>query len=257
MWRHRLSLPSIFVVLSFAVLTPRIATARPSPTAPPPVAAPAIPPAPIAAPTKVSFGPAAPGTGSVTVKGDNMHVAFDGRPIGTTPLTITDIPKGDYVVEGTGEDGKQVSRPITIDEGAEASIDLGAGVISTAPPGAPVVDDGHPRLLKASKVMLGVSAAALVVGAVFGVLELKQHSDYESAPGNQAALDAMARTGQRDAMIANFSFAACGASLIAAGALALPSYLHKEQPAEPTTTAFISAGATTRGMALAGFSMRF
>ena len=254
--RNRSPLPGLFVALSVAALAPRIAMAQPGPTAPPPVVAPPIPTASVESPTKVSFGPAAAGTGSVTVNGDNMQVSFDGRPMGTTPLTITDIPKGDYVVDGTGAEGKQVSRPVTIDEGAEASVDLRAGVITTDAPGAPAPDEGHPRLLMASKVMLGVSAAALLVGAVFGVLELKQHSDYESAPGNQATLDAMARTGQRDAVIANFSFVACGASLIAAGALALPSFLHKEQPAEPTTTAFISAGGT-RGTAMAGFSMRF
>ena len=256
MLRNRSSLARLFVALSVAVLAPRIATAQPGPTAPPPVAAPPLPTAPVVAPTKVSFGPAAPGTGSVTVLGDNMQVAFDGRPIGNTPLTITDIPKGDYIVEGTGADGNQVSRPVTIDEGAEASVDLRAGVIRTSTPGTVAVYEGHPRLLMASKVMLGVSAAALVVGAVFGVLELKQHSDYESAPSDQATLDSMARSGRRDAMVANFSFVACGASLIAAGALALPSYLHKEQPAEPTTTAFISAGGA-RGTTMAGFSMRF
>jgi hypothetical protein len=223
--------------------------------APPPVGAPPLPS--VGAPTKVAFGPAAPGTGSVVVKGDNMKVSFDGRPMGTTPLTITDIPKGDYIVEGTDASGKEVSRPVTIEEGAEANVDMGAGVIGTAAPGTVVVDEGHPRLLMASKVMLGVSAAALVAGAVFGVLELKQHSDYESAPAEQRTLDDMAHTGQRYALIANAGFVACGVSLIAAGALALPSYLKSgEHPAEPTTTAFISTGGA-RGGAMAGFSTRF
>jgi hypothetical protein len=231
-------------------------------TAPSPVAAPqvpgaSVPAAVVGAPTRVSFGPAAPGTGSVSVKGDGMHVSFDGRDMGAAPLTITDIPKGDYVVEGTGADGKQVSRPVTIDEGAEATVDLGAGIITTEAPVVPVVDEGHPRLLMAAKVMLGVSAVALVAGAVFGVLELKQHSDYESAPAmQQSTLDGMAQTGQRYAAIANVSFVACGVSLLAAGALALPTYLHREQPAQPTTTAFISAGGS-RGATLAGFSIRF
>jgi hypothetical protein len=244
---------------------PALPTARPSAPAPAPTpaaapapAAPGAPPAAASpgAPTKVSFGPAAPGTGSVTVTGNGMQVSFDGRPMGTTPLTITDVPHGDYVVEGTGADGKQVSRPVTIDEGAQATVDLGAGTIVTAEPTAGLVDEGHPKLLMASKVMLGVSAAAFLAGAVFGVLELKQHSDYESAPANQATLDSMAHSGQRDALIANVSFAACGATLIAAGALALPSYLHKDQPAEqPLTTAFVSTGA--HGTTMAGFTMRF
>jgi hypothetical protein len=258
MSRNRSSLPHLFVALSVVLLAPRLASAQGGSTAPPPAVAPPLPTAPAAAPTKVAFGPAAPGTGSVTVTGDKMQVSFDGRPMGTTPLTITDIPKGDYIVEGTGADGKQVSRPITVDEGAVASVDLGAGTITTVTPGATFVDEGHPRLLMASKVMLGVSAAALLAGAVFGVLELKQHSDYESASNpTQASLDDMAHTGQRYATIANVSFAACGASLIAAGALALPTYLHhKEQPAEPTATAFLSTGGA-HGTTMAGFAMRF
>jgi hypothetical protein len=265
---------SLVVAIVLGVGTQGMAVAQPKgSTAPPPAAPPAMTPpqlpapalptpgtaapanAAAPAPTRVSFGPAGPGTGSVTVRGAGTQVSFDGRPMGTTPLTITDIPRGDYIVEGTDAEGKPVSRPVTIDEGAEAAVDLGAGVIATSAPGAMVVDEGHPKLLMASKVMLGVSAAALVVGAVFGVLELKQHSDYESAPANQAILDSMSRSGQRDAMIANASFAAFGASLIAAGALALPTFLHHEQPAEPTAQAFISTGA--HGSAMAGFSMRF
>jgi hypothetical protein len=274
------SFSSLFVAVCVAAGAPSLAAAQPkaSSTAPPPVAAPpvaqpkaatpppaaptAVAPPPVAtpplagAPKRVSFGPAAPGTGSVTVRGEGMQVSFDGRQMGTTPLTITDVPKGDYIVEGTGADGKQVSRPVTIDEGAEASVDLGAGVIATSEPSAMPLDEGHPKLMMASKVMLGVSAAALLTGAIFGVLELKQHSDYESVSNpSQATLDDMARTGQRYATIANVSFAACGASLLAAGALALPTLLHHpEQP--PTTTAFISAGGA-RGATMAGFAMRF
>jgi hypothetical protein len=235
--------------------------AAPPPATPPPAAAapagPAgAPAAPVTAPSRVSFGPAGPGTGWVTVKGDSMQISFDGRPFGVTPLTIYDIPKGDYVVEGTGSDGKQVSRPVTIDENAESVVDLGEGVIRTTPASAePLADEGHPRLVLASKVMLGVGAAALVVGAVFGVLELKNHSDYESAPANQGTLDGLAHTGERDAMIANVSFVACGVSLIASGALALPVFLKSEHPAPPTTTAFVSAG--PHGSGMAGFSTRF
>jgi hypothetical protein len=270
---------SLFVAVCVAAGAPSLAIAQPkaSSTAPPAVAAPPIAqpkaapqpsaaPAPVApppavapplagTPKRVSFGPAAPGAGSVTVRGDGMQISFDGRQMGTSPLTITDIPKGDYIVEGTGSDGKQVSRPVTIDEGAESTVDLGAGVITTNVPGAAPVDEGHPQLMLASKVMLGVGAAALLTGAVFGALMLKQHSDYESAPPIQSTLDDMARTGQRYATIANVSFAVCGASLIAAGALALPTLLHHpEQP--PTTTAFISAGGAA-GATMAGFATRF
>jgi hypothetical protein len=172
-----------------------------------------------------------------------------------TPLTISDIPKGDYVVEGVGPDGKAVSRPVTIDENTEAAVDLGAGVIVTAGAApAPIADEGSPRLLRASKVMLGVSAGALLVGAVFGALELKAHSDYESAAPNQPTLDSLTRTGKRDAMIADIGFVACGASLLASGLLALPTFMRSDR-AEPATTAFVSTGA--RGLAMAGIATRF
>jgi hypothetical protein len=275
------SFSSLFVAVCVAAGAPGLATAQPkaSSTAPPPVAAPpvaqpkaaqpppaaptpvappkvAAPPLPTGAPARVSFGPAAPGTGSVTVRGDGMQVSFDGRQMGVSPLTITDVPKGDYIVEGTGADGKQVSRPVTIDEGAEATVDLGAGVIATSEPSAMPLDEGHPKLMMASKVMLGVGAAALLTGAVFGALMLKQHSDYESAPPVQSTLDDMARTGQRYATIANVSFAACGVSLLAAGALALPTFLHHPAEQQPTTTAFLSAGGA-HGTTMAGFALRF
>ena len=86
---------------------------------------------------RFEFGPAGAGMGSVTIKapaGDKLDVTFDGRDCGEAPLTIQNVPKGDYVVEATYPDGRQVSRPVTVDENAEATIDLGAGVIGAAAP---------------------------------------------------------------------------------------------------------------------------
>ena len=143
-----------------------------------------------------------------------------------------------------------------VDENAEAPVDLGAGIIGTEPAGgAAPQDDGHPRLQKASRILLGVSAGALAVGLVFGVLELKAHSDYESAPANQAQLDSLAASGHRDALVANISFALCGAALVAAGITALPTFLKSEHPPAATTTAF--AVTPARGGAQAGFALRF
>jgi hypothetical protein len=135
-------------------------------------------------------------------------------------------------------------------------VDLGAGIIGAQTARAAAAeDDSHPRLRRASHILLGVSAAALAVGLTFGVLELKAHSDYESAPADQAKLDSLAATGHRDALVANIGFAVCGAGLVAAGLAALPSFLHSEHPtATPTTAAFT---APTRGGAVAGMSFRF
>jgi hypothetical protein len=196
--------------------------------------------------------------GTVVIKGDKLDISFDGRPFGAAPVTIYNVPHGDYVVEGTAPDGRQVSRPVSIEAGAEATVDLGAGIIGSEPAGgAPVQDGGHPRLQKASHILLGVSAAALGVGLVFGVLELKAHSDYESAPANQANLDSLAASGRRDALIANIGFAVCGASLVAAGLTALPTFWKSEHPpAESTTTVAVTA-APTRGGVQAGVTLRF
>jgi hypothetical protein len=243
------SLASLLAAAVFASGAPAIAVAQPT-------GAPAQPAAPPRTPTRISFGPAGPGQGSVTITCDGVRVSFDGRPFGVAPMTITNVPKGDYVIQGTTPDGKDVSRPVTIDENTEATVDLSAGLISKTLPGAaPPTSDSSGTLMKASRIMLGVSAAALVSGVVSGVLELKKHSDYESAPADQATLDRLAREGRRDAAIANVSFVACGASLLASGLLALPTYLKSEHPTEPTSLVFVWAG--VRRSAMAGISIRF
>src|SRR5262249_20054341 len=149
------------------------------------------------------------------------------------PVTIGSIPPGDYVVEGTLPDGRKVSRPVTIDQNGEAELDLGAFIVTEgqAAQATQAAENEHPRLKMASKILLGVSAAALVTGLVSGALELKTHGEYESAPADQATLDSLSRAGKRDAMMANISFAACGATLVAAGLTALPIFLGSEHPA--------------------------
>jgi hypothetical protein len=226
----------------------------PAATTPPPAAAPAaVPAAPSAvAAGRVSFGAAGPGQGRVTVKGDNLQITFDGRPFGVSPLTIHDVPRGDYVVEGTTADGRHLSRPVTVEENGDAVVELKAGLF-----GAPEQaggGDGSFRLPLASKVLLGLSAGALTVGAVFGVLEMKAHSDYESA-ATQSALDQAAHAGTRDALIANIGFATCGASLLASGLVALPAFLRSERPASVPTAVVVSSRGHT--LAIAGVSVAF
>jgi hypothetical protein len=224
--------------------------------------APAAVPAPPAPGTDASgqqqFGQAGAGTGTLTIKGDKMQVVFDGRPFGLAPVTIASIPRGDYVVEGTLPDGRQISRPVTIDENAEATIDLGMFLASeaTVAQAAQAADNTHPRLRRASKILLGVSAGALAVGLVFGALELKTHGEYESAPADQATLDSLARTGKREALVANVSFAACGMSLLAAGLTVLPIFLGSEHPTSAPPAVAVTATASA-GSAMAGISMRF
>jgi hypothetical protein len=237
---------------------PTAPTASPAPAASPALAAPP-PAAPMVdASGRLQYGPPGAGMGSVTVKGDKMQISFDGRSFGVAPLTITNVPRGDYVVEGTAPDGTQISRPVSVEENAQATVDLGAGVIGglSASEAARLADGRSGRLPFASKVLLGASAAALGVGIIFGALEWKAHRDYEAAPADQATLDALARSGHRDAMFANVGFIACGAALVASGVIALPSLLKSEHPTpEAATVAFTATAA--RGSALAGVSLRF
>jgi len=238
------------------------AEAEPAPEPAPDTTAPPAVPAPTAPGTEGSgqkqFGEAGAGTCTLTVKGDNMQIVFDGRPFGVAPVTIANIPKGDYVVEGTLPDGRQISRPVTVDDTPEATIDLGTFLAADAAAAqtAQAADNAHPRLRRASKILLGVGAGALVVGLVFGALELRTHGQYESAPADQATLDSLARTGQREAIIANVSFAACGATLLAAGLTALPIFLGSEHPASAPPPVAVTATASASS-AMAGISMRF
>jgi hypothetical protein len=249
---------SLLVVASIVAGAPSLALARSkkkaAPEPEPAAAAPAEPsPPPAAEPP-----PPAPVTATVTVKGDKMQITFDGRPFGAAPVTIGGIPKGDYVVEGTLPDGRVITRPITVDDSGDVTVDLGADLVTeaTAVAAAQAAGDRHPRLRKASKILVGVSAGALVVGLVFGAMELKTHGDYESAPADQATLDSLARTGKREAMIANISFATCGAALLAAGLTALPIFMGSEAtPATPPPVT-VTATASANG-AMAGLSMRF
>jgi hypothetical protein len=222
---------------------------------PPPAPAPAVSaPVPAAAGDRVSYGPSGPGTGSVTIKGDQVRVLFDGRAFGVTPVTIHDIPKGDYIIEGTTADGREVTRPVTVEEGADATVDLGATLTRAQQQAAAAVEDGKFRLPLVSKLLLGVTAGGLAVGAVFGVLELKAHGNYESAT-TQSAIDEYARAGRRDTRIANISFITAGAALIAAGAVAVPAFLRSERSSVVPTAVVATSGSHV--VALTGVALTF
>jgi uncharacterized iron-regulated membrane protein len=241
--------------------------AEPAPEAAPeaaaatPTAPPALPPpaAPMVDPSgRLLYGPPVPGMGSVTIRGDKMQVSFDGRALGGTPVTIYNVPKGDYIVEGTAADGTQVNRPVSVDENGQAMVDLGTGATGGLSPAAAarLADQRSGRFVLASKVLLGVGGAALGVGLAFGILEWKAHRDYEGAPADQATLDALARTGHRDATVANIGFITCGASLLAAGLVALPSVLKRERSTSDAESITVTAIATP-GAAMAGAAFRF
>jgi hypothetical protein len=234
-----------------AVPEPEAAAPAPAEDAPPPAPTRHVPAPTVSADGRISYGPAGPGTGSVTIK-----VTFDGHDFGSSPLTIHDVPRGDYVVEGTAPGGRYVSQPVTIDENVEATVDLQARLVDLTPQVTGGVDRGPFRVPLASKILLGVAAGAFTVGAVYGVLEMKAHSNYESAT-SQSGLDNFSRTGGRDALIANVGFLSCGASILASGVVALPALLRSrsERPAPVPSAVVVANGG--RVTAVAGVSMSF
>ena len=156
---------------------------------------------------RVNFGnPTLAGLGRVTVKsstGQKIQVYLDGRYFGDAPITIYSVPKGDYIVEGTViADGKQLSRPVSVTENEEAMVDLNAGKVETPVAAEPAFGHGEisPGRLRAAKILVVVSAASLVLGITFGVLEMGAENDYEKAPGSssQADLDSIENRGKRD-----------------------------------------------------------
>jgi hypothetical protein len=213
---------------------------------------------------RVHFGPqSGEGLGRVTVRGaasDKIQVWLEGRYFGDAPLTIYSVPKGDYIIEGKYPDGKEVSRPVSVGENEEALVELAAGKGPGAP-GAPkegfLSGEISPQRLLVTKVLLGAAAASLVVGVVFGVLELNAQHDYEKTPASdQAALDSITSRGKRDALIANIGYIAM-IPLLAGAALAGYPMVLKPNPEKSETTALTVTPLVGRGAAGGSLTLRF
>lgn len=228
-----------------------------------------MPTGPVAPPAdsmgRVHFGPASgQGLGRVTVNApaaDKLQVSLDGRYFGNAPITIYSVPKGDYIVEGAYPDGKQVSRPVTVSENEEAVVDLAAGNIPSSP-GAPTANRSGTSFVgqifpwdnSTTRILLIAGAVSLVAGITFGILELKDESDYQNSPDDPAMLDDIAKRGRRDAIIANVGFIAAGGCLIAAAVVPL---LTKPSTPEKTDTAFVVTPVVGPGMTGGAFALRF
>jgi hypothetical protein len=214
----------------------------------------------------VNFGnPQAEGIGRVTVTsstGDKIQVYLEGRYFGDTPVTIYSVPKGDYIVEGTiPSSGKQLSKPVSVMENEEATVELGAAkadaTASEASSGAGFWSgEMTPNRKLATYVSCGVAGVGVIMAVTFAILESGAESDYEKAPaGNQANVDDIAARGRRYATLTDVGLVLAGVGIAGAVVFGYPLVLHpKEKSTAPTA---MVTPLLAPGLAGAGFSMRF
>jgi hypothetical protein len=184
-----------------------------------------------------------------------VKIFLEGRFFGTAPVTIFSVPKGDYILEATYPNGKQDSKPVSVSENEETAIDLGG---KAAAPGSSPFSTGTmtPNRSLWMKGLLIGSAAALVFGVTFGILEIKAENDYQStSPNDQARLDSLQTSGQRDATLADVGYVVAAVAAIGAGICALPLILgpSSEKPASTTALSvapMIGVGGGATGGAL-------
>jgi hypothetical protein len=102
--------------------------------------------------------PGQPEPGSLTLQTtpSGLQVAIGGRPMGTTPLTVS-LPAGEYPVTLSAADGRQRSFPVTLTSGGSVvqqvelapapapTVATGSLYIETVPPRQAVTVDGTER----------------------------------------------------------------------------------------------------------------
>ncbi len=187
-----------------------------------------------------------------------VKVFLEGRLFGTAPVTIYSVPKGDYIVEAMYPDGKQISKPVTVSENQETVIDLNAKPEKTEASGessgGAEMTPGRKNLMWGFLVGAGVG---LVVGATFGILELKAESDYQNTPSNnQAQLDSIQQRGQRYADIADIGWVVTAVGAVGAAICALPLIFGSSEKSG-TSTAMTIAPVVGHGMSGGAVMLRF
>jgi hypothetical protein len=220
----------------------------------------------------VNFGnPQAEGLGRVTVKsesGDKIQVYLDGRYFGDTPVTIYSVPKGDYIVEGTVvSSGKQITKPVSVSENEEATVEMGA-----APAAAAVASDESrsftltggdtlsPNRKIAAFVCIGAAVVGLGVGVAGAVLTASAESDFEKTrPLDYAAQNEARDRGEKWATVANVGFIVAGAGVVGAAFAAYPMFFKTEgvQSPDSKVTALSVTPVFGRGYTGSALSFRF
>jgi hypothetical protein len=210
------------------------------------------------------------GLGRVVVNApatEKVKVFLEGRLFGTAPLTIYSVPKGDYIVEAQYQNGKEVSKPVTVSENEETAVDLGGAKTAKTDGGGDngsVFSSGEMTPFR-KNLMYGFLAgmvAGIAVGTTFGILDIQAENDYKNTPaGNQAQLDEIQQRGQRDAKIADVGWVLTAVGLVGAAVCAVPLVFGgTEKPAAApsgTPQAFMFTPVASPAMTGGAFSMRF
>ena len=204
------------------------------------------------------------GLGRVTVKAaatQKVKIFLEGRYFGTAPITIYSVPKGDYIIEALPENGKQISKPVTVSEGEDTAVDLsgpkadtgGGGSLS----GGSAMTPGRKNLMWGFLIGAGVG---LVVGTTFGILELQAENQYQSTPSNnQTQLDSIQQKGQRDANIADIGWVVAAVGAVGAAICALPLLFGPSEKGAPAgaSSAMVIAPVAGHGMTGGALMLRF
>ena len=206
----------------------------------------------------VHFGSAnGPGLGRVAVKAtpeSKIKIFLEGRYFGTAPLTIYSVPKGDYIVEAVFANGKQLSRPVTVNENEETAFELEGAQALKRDSGPGMFDaEMTPARMTWTKVGLITAGVGAVAAITFGVMVLKTEGDYEKAVG-QAQMDDLQQKGDQYALLTNVGIAVCAVGVITAGIAGYPLVM---RPSEKSKTALWLTPTGGPGMAGAAATLRF
>lgn len=207
------------------------------------------------------------GLGRVTVNaapGDKVKVFLEGRLFGTAPITVYSVPKGDYIIEALYGNGKQISKPVTVSENEETTVDLSGPKAADKGEGGGSMFSGSEMTSTRKTLMWSFLVGAgvgLVVGATFGILELQAENDYQHTPADQQAkLDSIQQRGQRDAEIADVGWVVAAVGAVGAAVCAWPLLFggSGEKGAAPaTSSAMVVTPVVGRGLTGGALMFRF
>ncbi|HEY4187715.1 MAG TPA: hypothetical protein VGP07_21740 [Polyangia bacterium] len=210
------------------------------------------------------------GLGRVVVNApaaSKVKIFLEGRLFGTAPVTIYSVPKGDYIVEAVDPSGKSLpSKPVTVSEGEETTVDFGGKAAAAGGSGDSGFSGGEMTSTRKTLMwsFVGGAVVGIVVGTVFGILDVQAENDYKNTPSNeQQQLDSIQQRGQRDAAIADAGWILAAVGAVGAAVCAFPLIFGGNEKASTapaasgTPSAFMFSPVAGPHLTGGAFTMRF